>query len=91
MTIEKTTLIVEKMERMATLLEPGGYAEWSASIFKLAKKHTINPDDTRHMFRNFYGGMGSLNDLVLHRNGKVLMSENDKLDQLRNDLFKLLS
>jgi hypothetical protein len=35
--------------------------------------------------------MGSLNDLVLYRNGKVLMSENDELDQLRRDLFNLLS
>ncbi|WP_373407752.1 hypothetical protein ACEPWQ_17575 [Leclercia adecarboxylata] len=35
--------------------------------------------------------MGSLNDLVMYRNGKVLMSENDELDQLRRDLFNLLS
>lgn len=91
MTIEKTTLVVEKMERMATLLELGGYAQWSASIFKLAKKYVIDPDSTKHTFRNLYGGMGSLNDLVLYRNGKVLMSENDELDQLRSDLFNLLS
>ena len=91
MTIEKTTLVVKKMQRMATLLELGGYAEWSASIYKMAEKYTIDPDGTKHTFRNFYGGMGSLNDLVLYRNGKVLMSENDELDQLRNDLFNLLS
>ena len=41
MTIEKTTLIVDKMQRMATLLELGGYAEWSASIFKLAKNMSL--------------------------------------------------
>ncbi len=91
MTIEKKTLIVQKMERMATLLELGGYAEWSASIFKLAKKYEIDPDDTKYIFLNFYGGMGSLNDLVLYRNGKVLMDENEEMDQLRSDLFKLLS
>lgn len=91
MTIEKKTLIVQKMERMATLLELGGYAEWSASIFKLAKKYEIDPDDTKYIFLNFYGGMGSLNDLVLYKNGKVLMDENEEMDQLRSDLFKLLS
>ncbi|MFK3710381.1 DUF6966 domain-containing protein [Leclercia adecarboxylata] len=91
MTIEKKTLIVQKMERMATLLELGGYAEWSASIFKLAKKYEIDPDDTKYIFLNFYGGMGSLNDLVLYRNGKVLMDENEEMEQLRSDLFKLLS
>lgn len=91
MTIEKTTLIVDKMQRMAILLELGGYAEWSASIFKLAKKYELDSDDTKHIFLNLYGGMGSLNDLVMYRNGKVLMSENDELDQLRRDLFNLLS
>ncbi|MGJ0194798.1 DUF6966 domain-containing protein [Pantoea sp. RRHST58] len=91
MITEKTKLVVEKMERMATLLELGGYTEWSASIFKLAKKYATGPESTKHTFRNFYGGMGSLNDLVLHSKGKVLMSENDELDQLRGDLFKLLS
>ncbi len=79
------------MQCMATLLELGGYAEWSASIFKLAKKYELDPDDTKHIFLNFYGGMGSLNDLVLYRNGKVLMDENDELAQLRRDLFNLLS
>jgi len=91
MTIEKTTLIVDKMQRMATLLESGGYSEWSASIFKLAKKYELAPDDTKYIFLNFYGGMGSLNDVVLYRNGSILMSENDELDQLRRDLFNLLS
>ncbi|MFY9994956.1 MAG: hypothetical protein WAK61_08185 [Leclercia sp.] len=91
MTIEKTTLIVDKMQRMANLLELGGYSEWSASIFKLAKKYELAPDDTKYIFLNFYGGMGSLNDLVVYRNGSILMSENDELDQLRRDLFNLLS
>ncbi|WP_409518830.1 hypothetical protein [Leclercia adecarboxylata] len=35
--------------------------------------------------------MGSLNDLVSYRNGKVLMDENDELAQLRRDLSNLLS
>ncbi len=91
MITEKTKLVVEKIERMATLLELGGYTEWSASVFKLAKKYSIDPESTKHTFRNLYGGMGSLNDLVLYSNEKVLMSENDELDQLRGDLFKLLS
>lgn len=91
MAIEKTTLIVDKMQRMATLLKLGGYAEWSASIFKLAKKYELDPDDTKYIFLKFYGGMGSLSDLVLYSNGKILMSENEELDQLRSDLFKLLS
>jgi len=41
MTIEKTTLIVDNMQRMATLLESGEYPEWSSSIFKLAKNMSL--------------------------------------------------
>lgn len=91
MAIDKKTLIVEKMERMATLLKLGGYAEWSVSIFKLADQYERAPDDTKYIFLNFYGGMGSLNDLVLYRNGSVLMSINNEFDQLRRELFNLLS
>jgi hypothetical protein len=35
----------------------------------------------------FQGGMGSLNDLVLHKNGKPLVNENNKMDKLKDKLF----
>ncbi len=50
----------------------------------------VDCDEIKYIFLSFYGGMGSLNDLVLYRNGKVLMDENDELAQLRRDLFNLL-
>jgi len=36
----------------------------------------------------FYGGMGSLNDLVLFQNGKMLSEENVRLDKLRHKMFQ---
>lgn len=42
LTIEKTTLIVEKMQRMATLLELGGYAEWSVVFVNWLKNMSWN-------------------------------------------------
>lgn len=36
-----------------------------------------------------YGGMGSFNDLVLHRDGIPLLEENDVLDELRHKLYVL--
>ncbi len=39
--------------------------------------------------RKVYGGMGSFNDLVLHENGLPLKKENDRLDQLRHELYDL--
>ncbi|WP_282808192.1 DUF6966 domain-containing protein [Hafnia alvei] len=91
MTINKTQSVKEKMERMAALLALGGYQDWSSSIFNLAKKYESDPDFTRHSLLGFYGGMGSLNDLVLYRDGKVLINENEELEQLKSDLFNILS
>ena len=50
----------------------------------------VDCDEIKYIFLSFYGGMGPLNNLVLYRNGKVLMSESDELAQLRHDLFNLL-
>lgn len=37
-----------------------------------------------------YGGMGSFNDLVLHKAGIPVKDENNKLDLLRHELYTLL-
>jgi hypothetical protein len=37
---------------------------------------------------DLYGGMGSFFDIVLTKSGKPLIEENDKLSQLKNDLFE---
>lgn len=36
------------------------------------------------------GGMGSFNDLVLHKEGMPVKNENNKLDLLRYELYALL-
>ena len=36
-----------------------------------------------------YSGMGSLNDVVLSKDGKILKKENDNLDDLRERLYQL--
>jgi hypothetical protein len=38
-----------------------------------------------------YGGMGSFNDLVLHRNCVPLWKENDELQRLRSKLYKAVT
>jgi len=40
-------------------------------------------------FLSFFGGMGSLDDLVLQRSGRVLGAENDQLDELRLRAWQL--
>jgi hypothetical protein len=41
--------------------------------------------------KGLYGGMGSFNDIVLHKNGIPLIQENDELDGLRHMLYNQLT
>ncbi|WP_438826910.1 DUF6966 domain-containing protein [Salmonella enterica] len=43
-----------------------------------------------HNMKTLYGGMGSFNDLVLHKAGIPDKDENNKLDLLRHELYGLL-
>jgi len=40
--------------------------------------------------KRLYGGMGSFNDLVLHKADIPVKDENNKLDRLRHELYTLL-
>lgn len=40
-------------------------------------------------FLGFFGGMGSLNELVLWRDGAPLGAENDRLEALRDEAWSL--
>lgn len=91
MTPEKKLLVKEKMERMAVLLAVGGYDDWSASINNLVNIFEHEPGHVRHTLLNMYGGMGSLNDLLIYVNGNLLVNENEELDHLRTELFDLIS
>ena len=91
MNADKVKLIQKKLNRMALLLDSGGYTEWSVSIRDLAKQYEHEPRLVRRTLLSFYGGMGSLNDVLLYKNGRLLDSENEELDQLRTDVFELLS
>ncbi|MFP1760813.1 DUF6966 domain-containing protein [Lonsdalea quercina] len=80
-----------KLKRMALLLNTGGYPDWAHGLTELADKIVISPDIARTELLGLYGGMGSLNDLLLYKNGVLLFDENEELDCLRTDVFNLAS
>ena len=83
--IEKMT---DMCEECAAILAKHGRPEW-AEIFRL-KAEALRTAPTFSEMREIYegliqsfsGGSGSLTDLVLHRNGKPLKTENDHFDYL---------
>ncbi|WP_025374267.1 DUF6966 domain-containing protein [Advenella mimigardefordensis] len=84
-------LVKEKLERFAYLLELGGYLDWSEKIGDLAKRYEYEPEYVRRTLLNLYGGMGSLNDLLIYRNGQILITETEEFGQLRVDIFNVIS
>ncbi|WP_127960430.1 DUF6966 domain-containing protein [Serratia microhaemolytica] len=47
-------------------------------------------EEALYNLRRLYAGMGSFNDLVLHKKGLLLIQENNDLDILRRKLHSLL-
>ncbi|MDP1573694.1 MAG: hypothetical protein Q8L78_01990 [Coxiellaceae bacterium] len=80
----------EKIEEIIFLLSENGQETWSDFLkncllnFKKAddKKEAVNP-----IIRSMLGGMGSLSDVVLYKNGKMLIEENNELYELLNKLY----
>lgn len=78
---------------LSKLLSRHSEARWGNAFLVLYKEsfryEGVNYD---HYFireiMNLYGGMGSFNDLILHKDMKPLDEENDQLDSLRNQLYE---
>lgn len=75
--------------RMAELLRQGGLVDWAQAIEESHTEISNDPATTSAKILSMYGGMGSLNDLVLYKDGKVLIKESNELDELRSRLYDL--
>jgi hypothetical protein len=77
------------LARMAELLRFGAFNDWANALEKFRGEIANAPSATVARILSMYGGMGSLNDLILHRNGQPLVAENVELDALRSELYQL--
>jgi len=75
--------------RMSELLLLSGLDDWAHELIRLARKADSGYFAVRPDIRQMYGGMGSLNDVVLYKSGRVLQQENDEFDVLRERLYEL--
>lgn len=75
--------------RMSQLLLLSGLDDWAATTSMLARKANEGYSTVRPDIRRMYGGTGSLNDIVLYKDGHVLHDENDEFDALRERLYDL--
>jgi hypothetical protein len=85
---------VEKiLEEMAIILfAEKSSSPWGRKLQSLARKKTMHSDDFRSQVKSLYGGMGSLNDIVLFgADGKVDKLANQKFTELKAELYQIVS
>lgn len=84
-----TQKIQSVLSRMRDLLIAGGINDWASALDGCRSELLADPVNVRSRILSMYGGMGSLNDLVLYRNGQPMVRENNELDDLRSKLYQL--
>ena len=77
------------LTRMIELLHIGAFNDWVVALEKVKRDFEFDPKSSSLKLLSMYGGMGSLNDIVLYKDGQPLISENNELDILRSKLYKL--
>lgn len=82
--------IRETVVSITNLLQSNDEYSWAQIFEKLGYDIDKNYESSLHSLKALYGGMGSFNDVILHKDGIPLIRENDDLDELRHKLYKQL-
>ncbi|WP_371263887.1 hypothetical protein [Pseudomonas sp. AAC] len=87
--VENSRAIRDVTSQMIILLIDGGAGEWGRALEVQVRNLDSDPESVASNILSMYSGMGSLNDVVLSKDGKILKKENDNLDDLRERLYQL--
>ena len=63
---------------------------WAAALERHRASLARDMTGTATEIRDMFDGMGSLNDIVLFRDGLLLHQENDEFNSLRSRLYELV-
>jgi hypothetical protein len=77
------------LHEIEALLSEHGEVHWAEKITRCLSRVERSDAFGLHRFLSFFGGMGSLNDILLHRNGTLLTSENEQLHRLLGRAWEL--
>lgn len=92
MTETDITRVVEILHSLSQLLTARNTnSNWGQKLKALAHKETLCVDDLKLQVKGLYGGMGSINDIVLFcSDGTVDRKGSDEFDTLRTELYDLV-
>jgi uncharacterized protein DUF6966 len=91
--MKNLTKVKRVLDKVILLLEQTEELNWLKS-FVYFRSSCSKENDLKNLaneIRRVYAGMGSFSDLVLYRDGKMLINETSQLDSLRRELFELIS
>ena len=77
------------LTRMTELLRLGSHGNWGDALEKHRSALSTDPTATASIILRMFGGIGSLNDVVLYKDGQPMANENRELDALRSKLYDL--
>ncbi|WP_147400569.1 hypothetical protein [Acidovorax cavernicola] len=77
------------LSRMIALLQAGNFPDLAATLEIIKMNFDENPREKSLELLSMYRGAGSLNDIVFHKDGKLLISENIEFEELRISLFNI--
>ncbi|CAJ0772427.1 DUF6966 domain-containing protein [Ralstonia chuxiongensis] len=89
-TIETLTKLLDEAASLLNAYEQTGWAEWLAKDAMRIRSH--DGYGIEHLL-SAYGGMGSLNDVVLQRSNGVEVTmdfnDNERFNKLRSEIYDL--
>ena len=87
--VTKAKALLVQMSDILRSANPG--SEWAKMLSYLAKEAYLFEEDFWLKVKKLFGGMGSINDLVVMRqDGTVDAKSSDDLDEIRKQLFSLV-
>ncbi|MCU5771733.1 hypothetical protein N5923_08835 [Erwiniaceae bacterium BAC15a-03b] len=79
------------LKSIAELLRDNGEYNLVKTLDNLYSRADTDPDQFIDDVKRLFGGMGTLNDIVFSKNGRPLIEENNKLEELRRKLYSACS
>ena len=76
--------------RISTLLLANNENVWGLLFLDFSERLKENYEYTLHEIKNQFGGAGSFSDLILMDKGKMLSDENNQLNKMQDELYRLL-
>ncbi|WP_413738612.1 DUF6966 domain-containing protein [Sodalis sp. RH21] len=87
--MKKIMRIKTVIKEMIPMLNDSKYLNLASSLDRLYIYLDDDPEDAIYRIHSLFGGMGTLNDVVLQKDGKPLVEENSKFNELSNTLYEL--